>query len=100
MFWRDHSRQDELAIIARIIIESKEEIMASLDDIKTAQDATDANLATLKANVEGKLAALADALAKLSSGTLTAEQQAAVDAAVAHANSINDSVSQLVAQTA
>lgn len=62
--------------------------MSSFDDLKAAQDATDAKVATVKADVE-KLLGL---LAAIPPAGMTPEQQAALDAAVVHAGAINDSL--------
>jgi hypothetical protein len=72
-----------------LVTGNTESIMSSFDDLKAAQAATDAKIASVKADVE-KLMAL---LAAIPPAGMTPEQQAALDEAVAHASSINDSLS-------
>jgi hypothetical protein len=69
--------------------------MSTFDDLKAAQEVTDAKIAAVKADVEH----LIDALANMPAPGLTAEQQAALDLAVAKANSINDALAGVDAMT-
>lgn len=75
-------------------LESK--IMASFDDLKAAQDATDSIIAKVKTDVE----TLTAMIAAIPPAGMTAEQQAALDAAAAKASAINDSLSAVDAMTA
>ncbi len=88
----DKATADQLwGIISAIgkLNKNMEKLMASFDDLKAKQDETDAKISTVKADVE-KLLGL---LAAIPPAGMTAEQQAALDAAVAHAGAINDSLS-------
>src|SRR2546430_267684 len=85
-FWHDHNRQDEFAILARLIICLKEEIMASFDDVKAAQAATDAKIDAVTTDVK----TLMDKIANMPAAGLTADQQAALDDIAVHAQAIND----------
>lgn len=75
-------------------LESK--IMASFDDLKASQDATDALIGKVATDVQ----TLTDMLAAIPPAGMTPEQQAALDAAKAHADSINDALSAVDAKTA
>jgi hypothetical protein len=77
------------------IIELEGNVMSSFDELKAAQDATDAKIAAVKADVER----LIEALANVPAPGLTAEQQAALDAAVARATAINEALSGVDALT-
>jgi hypothetical protein len=66
------------------IISNQETIMADIADFETALSAIDAKVVTVKADVDELLAKLA----AIPTPGLTPEQQAAIDAAVAHANGI------------
>ena len=63
-------------------------IMSTLADVQAAQAATDAKIATVKADVEALLAKVA----AIPPAGLTPEQQAAIDDITAHATKINDSL--------
>jgi ABC-type transporter Mla subunit MlaD len=69
-------------------------VMSSFEDLVAAQAATDAKIAAVKADVEALIAKLA----AVPAAGMTAEQQAALDAAVAHASAINDSLSAVDAE--
>jgi hypothetical protein len=69
--------------------------MSTFADLKAAQDATNVKIAAVKSDVERLIAALAN----IPAPGLTAEQQEALDAAVAAANGINDSLSGVDAMT-
>lgn len=93
----DKATADQLCWIIRgvgLLVKNMEKIMSSFDDLKAAQVATDAAVATIKADVEGLLAKLA----AIPAAGLTADQQTALDAAVAHASAINASLSGVDAQ--
>lgn len=77
-----------------ILLDNTEFLMTAFDDLKAAQDATDAKVAAVKADVE-KLMAL---LAAVPPAGMTPEQTAALDAAVVHANAINASLSAVDAE--
>lgn len=66
------------------ILEKQEMIMAEIADFETALAAIDAKVSTVKDDVAELLAKLA----AIPTPGLTPEQQAAIDAAVAHANGI------------
>jgi len=70
------------------IVEIQESFMATFEELKAAQDATDAKITAVKADVE-KLMAL---LAAIPIPGMTPEQQAALDAAVSHATAINEAL--------
>lgn len=83
-----------LDILTNKIVTGERRIMSNFDDLKAAQDATDAKVATVKVDVEKIL----EALANVPSAGLTPEQQAALDAAVAHATAINDALGAVDAE--
>ena len=94
----DNGIQNRLADIQDkldLILDEQGIIMASLDDLKAAQDATDAKIASVKTDVEALLALLA----AVPPAGLTPAQQAALDAAVVHATAINDSLTAVDAET-
>jgi hypothetical protein len=66
------------------IIRNQEKIMSDIADLEAALTAIDAKVVTVKADVDELLAKLA----AIPTPGLTPEQQAAIDAAVAHANGI------------
>ena len=70
------------------IVETQESLMSTFDELKAAQEATDVKIGAVKADVE-KLMAL---LAAIPTPGMTPEQQAALDAAVAHATAINEAL--------
>jgi hypothetical protein len=88
-FWHDHRRNDEFAILARLIISLEEKIMSSFDDVKAAQAATDAKIDAVTADVK----TLMDKIANMPAAGLTADQQAALDDIATHAQAINDRLS-------
>lgn len=71
-------------------------IMASFDDLATRQAATDALIGKVATDVQ----TLTDMLAAIPPAGMTAEQQAALDAAVAHADTINAALSAVDDKTA
>lgn len=73
------------------IILNQESTMADISDFETALSAIDAKVTTVKADVDELLAKLA----AIPLPGLTPEQQAAVDSAVAHANSIAASLGSI-----
>lgn len=88
-FWRSRveSKLNQL-------IELQELILMSFEDLKAAQDETDAKIAAVKADVEELLAKLAN----VPQPGLTPEQEAALADAVAHAKAINDSLAAVDAE--
>jgi uncharacterized protein YoxC len=70
--------------LLRNLFKTLEKIMSTFDDLKAALDATDAKVTTIKTDVETLLAKLA----AIPTGGMTADQQAALDAAVTHAQAI------------
>jgi predicted nucleic acid-binding Zn-ribbon protein len=89
-----HLVMNKLDKLTNQIRTGERRIMSTFDDLKAAQDATDAKVAAVKADVEKLL----DALKNVPPAGLTPEQQAALDAAVAHANAINDSLGAVDAE--
>jgi hypothetical protein len=87
---RDRRIQKWLGLILRV----QENMMSSLEDLKAAQAVTDAKIAAVKTDVETLLAKLA----AVPVAGLTADQQTALDAVVAHANAINASLSGVDAE--
>lgn len=83
-----HMIMNKLDKLTNKIRTGERRIMANFEDLKAAQDATDAKIAAVKADVER----LMEALANVPPAGMTPEQQAALDAAVAHATSINDAL--------
>lgn len=81
-------RQRRMEHMLGEILNKLEIVMASFEELKAAQDVTDAKIAAVKADVE-KLMAL---LAAIPPAGMTPEQQAALDAAVVHAGAINDAL--------
>jgi|AraplaMF_Col_mMF_1032025.scaffolds.fasta_scaffold00246_84 hypothetical protein len=69
-----------------IILEKLETFSMSFEDLKAAQDATDAKIDAVKADIQ----ALMDKLAAVPAAGMTPEQEAALADAVAHAQAIND----------
>jgi predicted glycoside hydrolase/deacetylase ChbG (UPF0249 family) len=78
-----------------LILQNQESIMSTLQDAQAAQAATDEKLSAVKADVEALLAKVSNIP---SPGTLSPDQQVAVDDIVAHANKINDSLSGIDAE--
>jgi len=85
----------ELQIRLDLVLENMDKIMATLQDAQAAQAATDAKLSAVKADVEALLTKVSNIP---SPGTLSPDQQAAVDDIVTHANKINDSLSGIDAE--
>lgn len=73
------------------ILSKLENIMPDIADLETALSAIDAKVTTVKADVDELLAKLAS----IPLPGLTSEQQAAIDAAVAHANGIAASLGSI-----
>jgi hypothetical protein len=88
----EHSRRYETMLST--ILNNTEFLMADFNELKAAQDATDAKVAAVKTDVETLIAKLA----AVPPAGLTAEQQAALDDAVTHANAINASLSAVDAE--
>ncbi len=87
----DKATADQLAWIIRgvgTLNRNMEKLMSSFDDLKAAQDESDAKIAAIKADVETMLAKLAN----IPVAGMTPEQQAALDAAVDHAKKMNDAM--------
>lgn len=70
-------------------------IMSTLEDIQASQTATDTAIAGVKSDVEALLAKIA---AFPAAGTLTADQQTAIDAIAAHAAAINTALGAVHAE--
>jgi hypothetical protein len=76
-------------IIIQAIQQGNDTIMSTLEEIQAAQVVTDAKVATVAAAVTALLAKIS----AVPAAGLTAEQQTAIDAIVAHASKINDALS-------
>jgi uncharacterized protein YoxC len=76
------------------IIKQQEKIMSTFDDLKASLDTVTANVTTIKTDVEALLAKLA----AIPTGGLTADQQAALDAAVTQAQGISTSLGAIDAE--
>jgi len=71
------------------ILEKMDEFQMSFEDLKAAQDETDAKVAAVKADIEVLMAKLS----AIPVPGMTPEQETALADAVAHAKAINDSLS-------
>jgi hypothetical protein len=69
-----------------LILKAQETLLMSFEDLKAAQDATDAKIDSVKADIE----TLMSKLAAIPVPGMTPEQEAALADAVAHAQAIND----------
>lgn len=77
--------ENQFSFIGRYL----EDILMSFEDLKAAQDATDAKIDAVKADIEGLMAKLA----AVPVAGMTPEQEAALADAVAHAHTINNKLS-------
>lgn len=90
--YRDKDNAEHLRRIERllgVIISNQETLQMSFDDLKAAQDATDAKIDAVKADIDALMAKLA----AIPPAGMTPEQEAALAAAVDHAKAINDKLS-------
>ena len=71
-----------------ILAEKLETLIMSFEDLKAAQDETDAKIAAVKADIEVLMAKLS----AIPVPGMTPEQETALADAVAHAKAINDSL--------
>ncbi len=78
--------ESKLGTILETITEYQEILEMSFDDLKAAQDATDAKIDSVKADI----VVLMEKLAAIPAPGMTPEQEAALADAVAHANAINE----------
>lgn len=92
----DQSLDPKIDQFLQLLSQLESKIMASFDDLKASQDATDALIGKVKTDVE----TLAAMIAAIPPAGMTPEQQAGLDAAKAHADSINDKLSAVDAMTA
>lgn len=81
-------RQEALEKKMDLVIQILEKIMSTIDDFETALASIDTQVAKISTDVDTLLAKLA----AIPTGGLTPEQQAAIDAAVVHAQGIATSL--------
>jgi hypothetical protein len=84
--YHDKDDADRLCRIEHMLGSIKETILMSFEDLKAAQDATDAKIDAVKADIDALMAKLA----AVPVAGMTPEQEAALADAVAHAQAIND----------
>ena len=86
LYVTDKDLAERLCRIETMLGSIKELITMSFEDLKAAQDATDAKIDAVKADI----VVLMDKLAAIPVPGMTPEQEAALADAVAHANAINE----------